>query len=322
MANNLERYLDKPVAELAKGFSPDLPPEEQERHRIYANLLLGIAARFFNGRKYGSSWEYPLAPDIETNWSTGTYLGHNIAALAVDRHGHVVDFAFNHNEFYQSSVEHAEARLLRRVFSLAEVYDSWALHESAGASRNYANLLSDVTIYTSLESCTQCSGIMTLAGVKAVVYLQDDPQMYHIGNIVRRLSEVEPGDPPYLQAPLPIPGSQIGLDGYSVLNERFAEFKVRQAAKVSPFRIHRKTGEKRYSPTSITSFLCTKEAFEVFTAGGPTLDSMAQPNGLAFGAYRPDGNEKTLRNAECLDEVRSFLKYVESRKDRASAHKG
>ena len=44
--------------------------------------------------------------------------------------------------------------------------------------------LQNVTLYTSLESCAQCSGVMSLGGVKQVVYLQNDFTAYMIGNIV------------------------------------------------------------------------------------------------------------------------------------------
>ncbi len=46
------------------------------------------------------------------------YLGHNIACIAVDENGSILDFDFNHNELFNSSAEHAEARLVRRLFSL------------------------------------------------------------------------------------------------------------------------------------------------------------------------------------------------------------
>ena len=45
------------------------------------------------------------------------YLGHNIVALAVDwDKQEVIDFAFNHNSVFKSPAEHAEMRLLDRIF--------------------------------------------------------------------------------------------------------------------------------------------------------------------------------------------------------------
>ncbi|MEQ1841894.1 MAG: ATP-binding cassette domain-containing protein, partial [Verrucomicrobiales bacterium] len=43
-------------------------------------------------------------------------------------------------------------------------------------------------IYTSLESCAQCSGIMALASVLRVVYLQSDPGQFLIGNMLYNLT--------------------------------------------------------------------------------------------------------------------------------------
>ena len=161
----------------------------------------------------------------------GTYLGHNIGAIAVDARGTIVDFDFNHNEVFNSSVEHAESRLVRRLFGLAQVFDPWrqagvgmapecrargrrrargrarpapreaprtflftadpvatlsAVAGAAPAQRGYGTLLADVSIYTSLESCAQCSGIMALANVREVAYLQYDQGQYLVGNLMYR----------------------------------------------------------------------------------------------------------------------------------------
>ena len=57
------------------------------------------------------------------NWDR--YVGHNIACVAVDGNGEIIDFDFNHNEFFRSSAEHAESRMVRRLFSLTDIFDSW-----------------------------------------------------------------------------------------------------------------------------------------------------------------------------------------------------
>ena len=79
----------------------------------------------------------------------------------------MIDFEFNHNEIFNSSAEHAEARLIRRVFSLSQINNGWDVL-AAGDKKDakYGNIFSAVTIYTSLESCAQCSGIMALANVQ------------------------------------------------------------------------------------------------------------------------------------------------------------
>src|SRR5213075_2517253 len=87
--------------------------------------------------------------------------------------------------------------------------------------------LTKVTLYTSLESCAQCSGVMSLAGVKQVIYLQNDFTAYKVGNIMYNLANRiatardslgnvisdRPG------APVPIPASMIDLDEFNALNK-------------------------------------------------------------------------------------------------------
>src|SRR3981189_2447238 len=49
---------------------------------------------------------------LRVNWDR--YLGHNIACIAVDGNGEIIDFDFNHNDLFRSSAEHAESRMVRR----------------------------------------------------------------------------------------------------------------------------------------------------------------------------------------------------------------
>ena len=86
------------------------------------------------------------------------------------------------------------SRIVRRLFSLTDVFDSWKTGERIG-DRSRAFSLQNVTLYTSLESCAQCSGVMSLGGVKQVVYLQNDFTAYMIGNIMFNLSNPVAGLP-------------------------------------------------------------------------------------------------------------------------------
>lgn len=181
---------------------------------------MGVVQQYWNGFKRGRHGEYPWnhAPvPGDPPYIEGDYLGHNIAALAVDSDGRVVDFDFNHNTLFNSSAEHAEARLVRRLYGLAQISDSWSAVPAGGEalgsqapSGSYSGL-SNVTIYTSLESCSQCSGIMALAQVREVVYLQTDPGMYFIGRILRNLTTSK------LRAPLPISAGEVDSDFFETL---------------------------------------------------------------------------------------------------------
>jgi tRNA(Arg) A34 adenosine deaminase TadA len=193
--------------------APDIAePAGRERHRIYCYLLMKVIHRFWNGNKRGPLGQYPLRSQqidraqmpafprryrgdmmadvggVRINWDR--YLGHNIASIAVDGNGEIIDFEFNHNDFFRSSAEHAESRMVRRLFSLTNIFDNWKTSFTRCADaqgfdvKPRAASLNDVTLYTSLESCAQCSGVMALAGIKQIIYLQNDFSAYKIGNIM------------------------------------------------------------------------------------------------------------------------------------------
>jgi hypothetical protein len=127
-----------------KKVAPELADEAvKERHRIYCYLLMKVIYRFWNGNKRGPFGAYPLrvkqlepsqplpptqryrGDTVEnpggSRQSWDRYVGHNIACLAVDGNGEIIDFDFNHNEFFRSSAEHAESRMVRRLFSLTTI---------------------------------------------------------------------------------------------------------------------------------------------------------------------------------------------------------
>jgi len=155
-------------------------PGVKERHRIYSYLLMKLIHRFWNGNKNGPLGSYPQRtkqleagmsdryrgdinePSRKSHISWDRYVGHNIACIAVDGLGHIVDFDFNHNAFFRSSAEHAESRLVRRLFSLTDVFDNWKTGPHIN-NKPHAASLGQVTLYTSLESCAQCSGVMSLS---------------------------------------------------------------------------------------------------------------------------------------------------------------
>jgi tRNA(Arg) A34 adenosine deaminase TadA len=325
-----------------KKAAPELADDAvKERHRIYCHLLMKLIHRFWNGNKRGPFGDYPLrAKQVEVsepptqryrgdtvlnpggsrqNWDR--YVGHNIACLAVDGNGEIIDFDFNHNEFFRSSAEHAESRMVRRLFSLTNIYDSWQTGHPIGSR---PALLNDVTLYTSLESCAQCSGVMSLAGIKQVIFLQNDFTAYMIGNIMFNLANSVAGAP---GAPIPIAASEIGLKEFGQLNQanlKYAADMVTAAEKNDSdmaFFISADKSTIEFDP-GITSFLCTDVAHDIFEGGGNVLDSLK----LAFPDRRspnPSGasNTDVLTNAQCLEEARSFYNYADIEGYRGSPHK-
>src|SRR5258705_147687 len=108
---------NEPVNKLVSVPSPSLPEGEKERHRLYCLLIMSLVCEYWNGNKLGRTGNYPLRKQQlltdGVTYAGGDYLGHNIASIAVDGYGYVIDFDFNHNEVYNSSVDHAQSRLDR-----------------------------------------------------------------------------------------------------------------------------------------------------------------------------------------------------------------
>ena len=313
----LGQLWNGPVQKLVEIPIPVFSPELAERHTFFCLLVMGLVARYWNGNKKGPDGSYPWRVNQQKpggGYLGGQYLGHNIACIAVNARGHVIDFDFNHNEILNSSVEHAEARLVRRVFSLTRIYDlSGAGMSSSSVPSHYANVLNDVTIYTTLESCSQCSGIMALGLVKEVVFLQRDPGQNSIGNILRNLSP-ESGYRP----PLPIPADCLGIKAFTDLDTAFSAFR----AGVVKTAFHIPTqGKEDHSP-SITSFLCTDGAYEVFRDADTAFNSMS----VQYPAYCPlDSSDTvppgTLDNKTALDHARKFYDYAVNSARRGTPHK-
>jgi tRNA(Arg) A34 adenosine deaminase TadA len=329
-------------------------PAVRERHRIYCYLLMKLIHRFWNGNKHGPFGRYPQReqqrevaqllqepgryrgdmidnPDgHRINWDR--YLGHNIACLAVDGNGEIIDFDFNHNDFFRSSAEHAESRMVRRLFSLTDIFDTWRTGRSSSGSPRNASL-NDITLYTSLESCAQCSGVMSLANIKQVIYLQNDFTTYKIGNIMYKLAnrlEVHDANGKVIGstpgAPVPIAASEVELEEFDQLNQANLEFTkdIVAAGSATPSNLDGaffipKNGEPDFSP-SITSFLCTDKALRIFADGGNKLDAMTIAHKISKVPKKPD-DAKAFTNEQCLAHAVDFYKYADIEGYRGSPHK-
>lgn len=316
----LEKFWNEKVSLLATIVLKPIPEALKERHRLYALGLMAIVHHYWNGLKKGREGEYPWNPDPATapgKHLRDDYRGHNIAAYAVDKRGAIIDFEFNHNRLLNSSAEHAEARLVRRVYGLTQLNDAWDVNSAGNVVSDDYNTFEEVTLYTSLESCSQCSGVMALARVREVIFLQTDPGMYMIGNMLRNLTEKTA-----LESPLPIPGAAFDFAPFQELDAAFDKFSTDVATK--PF-YRPPTGKADVSP-SITSFLCTAVAYEIYGQAAQTLkDFESGKVGLAFADALPvDRAGKTvpngLTNAGVLREVLEFRDYAILKGRRATPH--
>lgn len=327
--SKLDEYLNKYVYQLVEDSPKPLIEQEIERHKIYSLLLMSMVAYCWNGNKKNIPKE--ILPSTEIDYGinlllsddenfkkrgkylSNDYLGHNIAAFAVDREGYIIDFDFNHNQLFNNSTQHAEARLLQRLFSLNQIHDSWNIGAINNRTINYGQALQGVSIYTSLESCAQCSGIMTLGNVKEVIFLQEDPGQYKIGNIMYRLTESNDPQKKAL-APRPIAAKYINFPYYSYLAEKFEEHK-----------------SKKYSQ-SITDFLCTEAAYKIFLQAEEDFYRLCNselkfanwaptiPNESNSKINSPETENKGLTNQRVLEECQSFYKYFVYKGKRGTPH--
>ncbi|NEK18183.1 hypothetical protein [Rhizobium leguminosarum] len=323
---NLLEYWNKPVGELATVATSEIALEERERHRIYSLLTMAITAVFWNGNKRGQDGVYPWRPlqrKPNGTYQGDRYLGHNIASLAVAGNGEIIDFDFNHNDIFNSSAEHAEARLVRRVFNLNQIYDNWQTKKPGERPpSSYGTVLTNVTIYTSLESCAQCSGIMTLGNVKSVVYLQTDPGQYRVGNMLYNLTRPLSGNAAKYGAPEPIDASTFGFEYKPDLDTAYRDYSTRVTKPDQPafFEPTDSSASIDRSP-AITSFLCTDAALNIFSAARGELDKFVPQ----YPDYRPkDGGgdpSTVLSNQNAVDHARAFLNHVQHKARRGTPHR-
>ncbi|WP_406694403.1 deaminase [Singulisphaera sp. Ch08] len=315
----LKQFWNETVKDLVTLPTPQLTPAEVERHLIYCGLLSSLVVHYWNGNKRGKDGEYPWRPKQQVSnkqYQGGDYLGHNIACLAVDAEGEVIDFDFNHNEVFSSSVEHAESRLIRRIFSLTQINNGWATKGimAPAAPTTYSNLLSDVTVYTSLESCSQCSGIMALGSVKEVVYLHRDPGQNSIGNILRQLSPEKSS----FKAPLPIPADVLGFNAFTELGTAYERF----AKEVGKTPFFKPTVGKPDTSNSITSFLCTDLALDIFKQAKQDFDNLQTVKYADHVPSTDDGKPvpNALTNQRVLEHARAFFAYGSTEGKRGTPH--
>ncbi|HEU5328364.1 MAG TPA: hypothetical protein VFU78_09750 [Thermomicrobiales bacterium] len=356
------------------GLISKMMDEVKERHLIFALLLMAL---------------------VEDQWDENTrdkpgggrefVQGQNIGAIAVDPFGRVIDFDFNHNLLFNSSLEHAEARLLRRLFTLT-LYDDvkrpvsaaglspqavadWVRQElwlgidqpeAVGAFRRvddapagppplpndfgmqdtpstvhrdliYTKVLPGFTIYTSLEPCAQCSGMMALGRVQRVVYLQRDPKVAAVANILYNLYNPPGADPSQLKsAPLPIQGSLFGLDYTTPAGEHL---HLDYAETLNDaFEVYR-AGTAQWSASDFLTRDDTRAIFQAATGyfeqfGSAACDPKA-PDGLPlrFPDYKPPwlvasakDSPRILTNNECLRYATYFRWYARTHGYRGTPH--
>jgi tRNA(Arg) A34 adenosine deaminase TadA len=335
----VSEFLTTPVFETDK-------PAVRERYRLYGWMLLALVGAYFNGNRFGGRGLYPWrerqrlgdgpAGSSERRradafqYQGDSYLGHNIAALAVDARGRVIDFDFNHNQVFSSSVEHAESRLVRRVFSLASAHDpsTWPVPGFAGwpsgagivsapGMDRSTSTLPAVTIFTSLEPCAQCAGIMSLAKIKEVVFVQHDPGAYGIAAALYHLADAA-GTPNVR----PISAPDFDFEPGRRLNAAFERF----AHGVSPEKPFYVDGDGQpITQPAVASFLCTDAARDEFSHAWDVLAAYELTDEPSFAPTVLDQRgqviDQVLTNADLLVHLRAFLDHAVRLGNRGTPHR-
>ena len=177
--------------------------------------------------------------------------------------------------------------------------------------KGYSTLLTDVTIYTSLESCAQCSGIMTLGSVKEIVYLQWDQGEFLIGNLMyNATSDGRSG----FRAPRPVPGDAFDFDYFARLNAGNVSFE--QEVRSTPFYVNDGFRVDTLSVTSVPLHRCGKTSVAGRRRKFQTLTTATFPDYVPAGAI-----SSALTNAEVVREVQNFAVYAQELDDRGTPHR-
>ena len=113
---------------------------------------------------------------VHNDWqqkATNPARGHNIGSILVDRNGMPVFWTRNSVKALGNSNQHGEVRLATRYLSniLTNKY----------MPKGYV-------LYTSLEPCAMCTGMLSMVETERVVFVQKDPEF---GNVVDALKSIK-----------------------------------------------------------------------------------------------------------------------------------
>ena len=104
---------------------------------------------------------------VLTDWQSDTIprhkrRGYNIGSVLVDAQNKPVFHALNCVGVTNNSTQHGEVRLMTQYLDAIEAFD-----------------LKEYTIYTTLEPCAMCAGMMTMTLVERTVFGQNDVEYSH-----------------------------------------------------------------------------------------------------------------------------------------------
>lgn len=166
--------------------------------------------------------------------------GYNVASVLTSPDNEVLDWGINTVNDAENCTQHGEVRLMTRYLDKDGIYS-----------------LKDHNIYTTLEPCAMCAGMMTMASVKRSINGQRD---YYYSKALERLSfdsEKIGGYPPY---PRIVASEETPSKYGQILDDAYQDYI--------------KAGNKAI----ITKFLATPEAKKVFAEAAESFKNFTVKN--------------------------------------------
>ncbi|PTS85765.1 hypothetical protein DBR00_08375 [Pseudomonas sp. HMWF032] len=109
---------------------------------------------------------------VEKDWQKNTNgRGHNIGSILVDKSNTPVFWARNSVRNRDDATQHGEVRLMQSFLQCP----------------NVGKYLDGYSVYTTLEPCAMCSGMLAMTKVKRIIYLQKDPAFGRTGEALRKI---------------------------------------------------------------------------------------------------------------------------------------
>lgn len=197
--------------------------------------------------------------------------GYNIGNVLIDWKNQKAWWARNNVGCFNNGTQHGEVRSMQQyTFSTKQYY------------------LEGATIYTTLEACAMCAGMMSLEKVESTIAAQHDPSF---GDALQRLafdSKALPhGHPPYPRVTKPI-ASTLGF--YTTINAAYANYC---SSKKEDFA---KCNIVAFLATEIARTLYAKET-EIFLNYKPQFPKNDSLQAALLKLY----NEAPVSNGQCQD---------------------
>ena len=154
--------------------------------------------------------------------------GYNIGAIVVDKTHRVISWGLNEKFMRRNGTQHAEVRAIQSYLE------------------NHSDLfLEDCTLYTTLEPCAMCSGMIIMSRIERVVYGQSDP---NYGHALERMQ------------------LEIDKEGYSPYPRKVASHKSLDGISLGIDSIYHRSSTK-----GTTKFLSSEQARNYFRLASETF---------------------------------------------------